>query len=121
MDFDAGVAADPPGGFGAQRLMLSAMTAGADGLELDVHLSADGVPVVHHDATLLPVTFEAGDYEQLDLIYGHLDSYNTYSTSGDGGGSTCTAPPGARRSSLKESLASEARVGGASGEVTSMT
>lgn len=33
MDFDAGVAADPPGGFGTQRLMLSAMTAGADGLD----------------------------------------------------------------------------------------
>lgn len=31
MDFDAGVAADPLGGFGTQRLMLSAMTAGADG------------------------------------------------------------------------------------------
>jgi glycerophosphoryl diester phosphodiesterase len=28
------------------------MAAGADGLELDVHLSADGVVVVHHDATL---------------------------------------------------------------------
>ena len=28
------------------------MKAGADGLELDVHLSADGVVVVHHDATL---------------------------------------------------------------------
>jgi len=31
MDFDAGVAADPQGGFGTQRLMLSAMTAGANG------------------------------------------------------------------------------------------
>ena len=31
MDFDAGIAADPQGGFGTQRLMLSAMTAGADG------------------------------------------------------------------------------------------
>jgi zinc protease len=31
MDFDAGVAADPQGGFGTQRLMLAAMTAGADG------------------------------------------------------------------------------------------
>lgn len=30
-DFDAGVAADPQGGFGAQRLMLSAMTEGAGG------------------------------------------------------------------------------------------
>ena len=30
-DFDAGVAADPQGGFGVQRLMLSAMTEGAGG------------------------------------------------------------------------------------------
>jgi glycerophosphoryl diester phosphodiesterase len=28
------------------------MAAGADGLELDVHLSSDGVPVVHHDDVL---------------------------------------------------------------------
>lgn len=31
MDFDAGIAADPQGAFGTQRLMLSAMTAGAGG------------------------------------------------------------------------------------------
>lgn len=31
MDFDAGVAADPRGAFGTQALMLSAMTAGANG------------------------------------------------------------------------------------------
>lgn len=29
-----------------------AILAGADAVELDVHLSADGVPVVHHDAEL---------------------------------------------------------------------
>jgi glycerophosphoryl diester phosphodiesterase len=28
------------------------LSAGADGLELDVHLSRDGIVVVHHDATL---------------------------------------------------------------------
>jgi len=28
------------------------LAAGADGLELDVHLSSDGIPVVHHDADL---------------------------------------------------------------------
>src|SRR5215213_3921663 len=28
------------------------MALGADGLEFDVHLSSDGVVVVHHDATL---------------------------------------------------------------------
>lgn len=34
--------------------------AGADGLELDVHLSADGVPVVHHDSTLERTTNASG-------------------------------------------------------------
>jgi glycerophosphoryl diester phosphodiesterase len=36
------------------------MRAGADGLELDVHLSADGVPVVHHDTTLDRTTSASG-------------------------------------------------------------
>src|SRR5688500_15268452 len=36
------------------------LQAGADGLELDVHVSADGVPVVHHDATLDRTTSHAG-------------------------------------------------------------
>ena len=36
------------------------LPAGADGLELDVHLSADGVPVVHHDATLDRTTSHTG-------------------------------------------------------------
>lgn len=36
------------------------MAAGADGLELDVHLSADGIVVVHHDETLDRTTSGAG-------------------------------------------------------------
>lgn len=36
------------------------VAAGADGLELDVHLSADGVVVVHHDTTLDRTTGGAG-------------------------------------------------------------
>ncbi len=36
------------------------MAAGADGLELDVHLSADGVVVVHHDDTLDRTTSASG-------------------------------------------------------------
>ena len=36
------------------------MAAGADGLELDVHLSADGVIVVHHDPTLDRTTNASG-------------------------------------------------------------
>jgi glycerophosphoryl diester phosphodiesterase len=36
------------------------LSFGADGLELDVHLSRDGVPVVHHDATLERTTSGRG-------------------------------------------------------------
>jgi glycerophosphoryl diester phosphodiesterase len=36
------------------------MAAGADGLELDVHLSADGVVMVHHDERLDRTTNERG-------------------------------------------------------------
>jgi glycerophosphoryl diester phosphodiesterase len=36
------------------------LAAGADGLELDVHLSADGIPVVCHDATLERTTDASG-------------------------------------------------------------
>jgi glycerophosphoryl diester phosphodiesterase len=36
------------------------LAAGADGLELDVHLSADGIPVVHHDDTLDRTTDQTG-------------------------------------------------------------
>ena len=36
------------------------LQAGADGLELDVHLSADGIPVVHHDSTLDRTTSASG-------------------------------------------------------------
>jgi glycerophosphoryl diester phosphodiesterase len=38
--------------------------AGADGLELDVHLSADGVVVVHHDRTLDRTTDATGPIAQ---------------------------------------------------------
>ena len=36
------------------------LALGADGLELDVHLSSDGVVVVHHDRTLDRTTNLAG-------------------------------------------------------------
>src|SRR6186997_386013 len=41
------------------------LAAGADGLELDVHLSADGVVVVHHDETLDRTTGGAGPLVRL--------------------------------------------------------
>ena len=35
------------------------------------------------------------DYEQLELMYGHLDSYDSYNGGGDNGGNNgCNAPPG---------------------------
>ncbi len=34
------------------------------------------------------------DYEQLDTIYGHTDSYDSYAGGGGGGGSACNSPPG---------------------------
>jgi glycerophosphoryl diester phosphodiesterase len=36
------------------------LAAGADGLELDVHLSADGILIVHHDETLDRTTSGSG-------------------------------------------------------------
>jgi glycerophosphoryl diester phosphodiesterase len=36
------------------------LAAGADGLELDVHLSSDGVPIVMHDSTLDRTTNDSG-------------------------------------------------------------
>jgi glycerophosphoryl diester phosphodiesterase len=41
------------------------LSFGADGLELDVHLSRDGVPVVHHDATLERTTSARGPLSAL--------------------------------------------------------
>jgi glycerophosphoryl diester phosphodiesterase len=42
------------------RAFDAGMNAGADGLELDVHLSADGVVMVHHDTTLDRTTRGSG-------------------------------------------------------------
>jgi glycerophosphoryl diester phosphodiesterase len=42
------------------RAFDAGMNAGADGLELDVHLSFDGVVVVHHDKTLERTTRGSG-------------------------------------------------------------
>lgn len=42
-----------------------AVAAGADAIEFDVHLSADGIPVVHHDKTLARTTDGAGEIARL--------------------------------------------------------
>lgn len=62
------------------------LSLGADGLELDVHLSRDGVVVVHHDATVERTTgargrvadFTAAELSRLDAGYWFRDG------SGDG-------------------------------------
>lgn len=44
------------------------VAAGADGLELDVHLSADGVAVVHHDAMLDRTTSGSGPIAAMTAV-----------------------------------------------------
>ncbi|TLM66826.1 MAG: glycerophosphoryl diester phosphodiesterase [Deltaproteobacteria bacterium] len=46
-----------------------ALEAGADGVELDVHLSADGVPVVIHDETLERTTDGEGPVDAWEREY----------------------------------------------------
>lgn len=61
-----------------------AIAMGADGIELDVHLSKDGVLVVHHDEALKPATTRAADGEWLvqptplikDLTFAELQAYD---------------------------------------------
>ena len=45
-----------------------ALAAGADALELDVHLTRDGVPVVHHDATVDRTTSGTGAVAALAVV-----------------------------------------------------
>lgn len=42
-----------------------AVTLGADAIELDVHMSADGIPVVHHDPTLSRTTDGVGEIARM--------------------------------------------------------
>ncbi len=46
---------------------VAAEAAGADGIELDVHLSRDGVPIVIHDATVDRTTSGRGAVDRLSL------------------------------------------------------
>ena len=43
-----------------------AVAAGADAIEFDVHISADGIPVVHHDPTLMRTTDGTGEIARLN-------------------------------------------------------
>ena len=68
------------------------MACGADGLEFDVHLSKDGIVVVHHDDTLDRTTSGRGrlldctaaELEQLDAGYHFSDGNGTYPFRGRG-------------------------------------
>lgn len=68
------------------------MASGADGLELDVHLSSDGVVVVHHDETLDRTTSGAGPLARLtaaelaivDAGYRFADAEGRFSFRGQG-------------------------------------
>lgn len=63
---------------------LLALKQGADGLELDVHLSADGIPVVIHDPTLERTTDRRGEIRRMTLA--ELQSADAgYHFSVDGG------------------------------------
>ena len=59
------------------------MAAGADGLEFDVHLSADGIPVVHHDDTLERTTAGRGALAALTAAeLGRIDAGCRFEQSG---------------------------------------
>jgi glycerophosphoryl diester phosphodiesterase len=61
--------------------MQAAFTAGADEVEIDVHLSSDGVPMVFHDATLgcrtdatgAPEQHTAAELQRIDVGWGYTD------------------------------------------------
>lgn len=61
-----------------------AIAAGADGIELDVHLSRDGKLVVHHDESLKPAIARGADGEWLtrptpllkDLTFDEMQAYD---------------------------------------------
>src|SRR6187455_766122 len=70
------------------------LSLGADGLELDVHLSRDGVVVVHHDTTLERTTNGRGKVSALTADeLAQLDAAYWFSPVADGAGGTKQAPP----------------------------
>ena len=68
------------------------MASGADGLEFDVHLSSDGVPVVHHDDTLdrttdargLVAVRTAAELARIDAAARFVDASGSYPLKGRG-------------------------------------
>ena len=65
------------------------LSYGADGLEFDVHLSRDGVVMVHHDDTLERTTGASGRLgDRTSTELSRLDAGFTFQPSIDGGGNT---------------------------------
>ena len=70
------------------------IACGADGLEFDVHLSRDGVVVIHHDHTLERTTsgrgalarFTAAELAKMDAGYNFADANGQYPYRGKGFG-----------------------------------
>jgi glycerophosphoryl diester phosphodiesterase len=83
--------------------MALALKQGADALEFDVRLSADGVPVVIHDATLERTTDRRGEVRRLTLA--ELQAADAgYHFSSDGGRSYPWRGLGVRVPTLAEAL-----------------
>jgi glycerophosphoryl diester phosphodiesterase len=80
-----------------------AVSAGADALELDVHLSADGIPVVIHDPTVNRITGAAGEVARMSFADLRLLDAGAYFTP-DGGKSFPYRAQGHRIPSLDEVL-----------------
>lgn len=75
--------------------MKAAVAAGADTIELDIHVSADGVPMVFHDAGLecrtnsggAPEDHTAAELQRLDIGWGYTaDAGRTFPFRGTGVG-----------------------------------
>src|SRR5688500_13960935 len=60
------------------RAFRHALASGVDGIELDVHATADGVPVVTHDRDVGRTTDGSGYVDQIPLV--RLESFDA----GDG-------------------------------------
>ncbi len=61
------------------------------------HTSEDGTSqntCMDYSSSPTSISPNSHDYAQLELIYNHLDTYNSYDAGGGSGGGGCTAPPG---------------------------
>jgi glycerophosphoryl diester phosphodiesterase len=66
--------------------MAQAVAAGADAIEFDVRVSADGIPVVHHDPTPIRTTHGTGLHER--LTFAQLREFDAGANFSKDGGKT---------------------------------